>query len=769
MMPLDAPAMPSPPKARRGRPPGKKSRIAAQSLRLHHFAFLRAMLEGLEIRWAWERYMAFEGGPDDVRHFDARHRDLVRLVRIAADERGLSQSVDIAFGTAADPAPAPEPPPLPSLDDFISLKCEEEGWDVDFYSQAEWMGLYQEEYQLDGKGQPLQRPATAADAPSSDRSNGRPTLAHRLAALNDLAGQLSRPPTLEDSLASWLAPGLSNQLLGTQVDGRPLPLVTIANLIAFINLYQHRWWTRVPRLGKERADRLVQWLQPLAELLKQPLKEQALVPFQQRALTAQRAGTALVAQGGKTYGLVPITDLAVPPDLSGARGKFRADGPNTWGVRDDLEAIMEWLSRHKGTPRTFASYGRIAERFYLWCVLVRRLPLSSLHTKDFEAYDLFMQRPPADWVQPLVAMRGTRDWRPFKGPLSASSRKLNFTVIGSMLNAMVEVGYLKANAANGVAKSLKLPRSKIHAHRSFDEAQWQWFMTCWAKQYREVGPAVPPGVEQPFSPTALAKDVSPSRAAELRRMRLVLELAATTGLRRIELVTTRRRQLQRVLVDGEHVWILSVLGKGSKEREVVVYDDVKDMIDQHHKDMLSNGTAFDKENHRHRTLDNPHSDQVQAPLPEVDEGDGALPSPANPPKPDELDPGELPIVGALRKPPRRWKLDPVTGVRVLDADSKNADMHGSLDPTALYQSLKRFFQRCGEQAAAQGLGIDTASLSRASTHWLRHFFANSAAADDVSGPALMSAMGHASLQTTSVYLNPERKTLVRELSRMRRR
>ena len=101
-----------------------------------------------------------------------------------------------------------------------------------------------------------------------------------------------------------------------------------------------------------------------------------------------------------------------------------------------------------------------------------------------------------------------------------------------------------------------------------------------------------------------------------------------------------------------------------------------------------------------------------------------------------------------------------------------ADRFGALDPTALYQSLKRLFRRAAELARLRGDLVDQAdaqALQQASTHWLRHFFANTLAADNVLPAAMQKLLGHADLKTTSVYINAEERLMVRELSKVRRR
>lgn len=47
------------------------------------------------------------------------------------------------------------------------------------------------------------------------------------------------------------------------------------------------------------------------------------------------------------------------------------------------------------------------------------------------------------------------------------------------------------------------------------------------------------------------------------------------------------------LVDGRRVWLLHVVCKGRRERDVVIHDDVKALIDQHQADMARTGIGSD--------------------------------------------------------------------------------------------------------------------------------------------------------------------------------
>ncbi len=48
-------------------------------------------------------------------------------------------------------------------------------------------------------------------------------------------------------------------------------------------------------------------------------------------------------------------------------------------------------------------------------------------------------------------------------------------------------------------------------------------------------------------------------------------------------------------------------------------------------------------------------------------------------------------------------------------------------------------------------------LSRATTHWLRHTFGSHAAAKGVPLVAIKDNLGHASLSTTSIYVNTDKE------------
>ena len=677
---------------------------------------------------------------------------------------------------------------LPSLDEWVAQRCAELGIDSDFQRQSDWLAEYQEEFDLDLEGRaspaadaagpvagppPARSAITDRDEAARDGSqqgtqdlgvdhapDALPSLTAQLAALNTLAVLLVVPPGLDDTLEAWLAPALCLRL-------RAVGVATLGHLADFIDVHRFRWHTRVPGLGAVRALRLVEWLAPLAAELGRPLRDLALQPAWQLALARERQLATLDSASLRRYGLVPLERLDVPPELSGRQGTFRVAGPNTFGAEDDLAALQAWLQRHAMSPRTFRSYGHAVEVFYLWCVWERRKSLSSLVEADLHAFRSFVAAPPADWVQPRRVERESDEWRPLRGPLSPQSQRHLFAAIGALYSGLVEAGYLSVQLVGGVKPHLTLPRSKIDVRRAFSDAQWAWVMATLA--------------DLPDTP-------------HTRRLRLVLLLGVTTGLRLAEMCTARLGDLHDELVDGRRVWLLHVVGKGRRERDVVIHDDVKALIDRHQADMALANIGNDPRV-LVRTLMPPAPDTLVATPGTADPGaqltvpylaptvsaqaqhmngagfgwtgSGGQVAPQSGAGASSAGPLQ-PIIGTLKRPVKRWRLDP-QGKAALDPTTPLGDRYGALDPSALLQALKRLLRRAAELAHLAHPPLDEAALSRASTHWLRHTFANNAVDDQVEPIVLRDALGHADLGTTSIYLKPEQKALVAQMAKMRRR
>ena len=803
--------------ARAGRPYGSSALVVAdhRGLRHAHFTFVRYVLENEPLRDAWDRCLAFDGAVDDERHFARRLREICAQIYAGARAYGVehhartaldglmrrrfaaprtdrayvdadvvaaaatgtsdlsaaSGSVPTAHEGGAAIAATTAAAPLPTLDEWIDARCAQFGIDVDFQPYADWLKEYEDEFRAEladdtgttaaavdaaideGKLQalraealveleaaPVARGALEARPDPGDDNDVLAPRGEQISALNALATLLAVPAGLADPVEAWLSESLAVHL-------RAVGILTLKNLADFIDVTGFRWHRRIEGLGAVRAARLVAWLAPLVAGFGRPLREASLKPERKLALAREHRVASVDAWRLERFGLVPLERLAVPPEFDGHRGTFRIQGPNVFDAEDDLTAIKCWLRRYEPTPRTHRAYLHAVEVFYLWCVYARRKPLSSLVEADVHDFRAFLAAPPVDWIQARSVDRSSDDWRPLRGSLSPSSQRHLITIVGALLTGLVDAGYISVQVVKGVKRQMKLPRPKINVRHTFSEDQW-----------RTVRSVV---TEMPNTPAK-------------RRLQLVLELGSTSGLRLSEMCTARMGELRRETVAGvpvdqpeREVWMLSLVGKGGKPREVLVFDDVKALIDVHQTDLDRLALPHDRRA-RVRSL------EAETPPVAVAPGESnvlQLKAPASNGE-SAADVALRPIVGALRRPVPRWTLDD-RGVAVLDRDVQRGDAYGALDPSALYQSVKRVFARAAAAHAGAAAGPaaerEAAAFTKASTHWLRHFFGTSAANDGVDLVVIKELMGHASVDTTLLYVHPERRNQVAQMAKFRRR
>jgi len=91
-----------------------------------------------------------------------------------------------------------------------------------------------------------------------------------------------------------------------------------------------------------------------------------------------------------------------------------------------------------------------------------------------------------------------------------------------------------------------------------------------------------------------------------------------------------------------------------------------------------------------------------------------------------------------------------------------------LSGAGIYALLKRFFGRAA--ASAGEAGLEAGRFEAASTHWMRHTFARQSLVDGAPLEVVSELMGHASIDTTSIYSTQElaRKIGAVRLKRSRR-
>ena len=241
---------------RRGRPPGAKAHVVRSDRRLgvHHFAFVRAGILGVDIRDAFERYVAWSETTSDLRHVEHRQRELMATILDAGQALDASLPDDckvtreLALLKAKAPAAAKR---LPTLDEWLA----KEGLDPDMYSEAELIVEYKAALGLDNP-----------DAENEAMNSGQGDLARdRVRALNTLETLLARAPAADDAVSLWFAKPIVAKLGAVGV-------LTLHNLVDHINIRGFRWYSPIRGFGEQRAGQVAAWLRANAEFLQMEIR-----------------------------------------------------------------------------------------------------------------------------------------------------------------------------------------------------------------------------------------------------------------------------------------------------------------------------------------------------------------------------------------------------------------------------------------------------------------------------------------------------------------
>lgn len=350
-------------------------------LAAHHFAFLRALAEGLPAPEAARRYLRIEG----LAEASAARKTLIDRVQALArrqrDKRWRLVGIEI---TAQAPSPAP------SIDDWAA----EQG--LDGWSHEELQDLYAEQFGAPG-------PAARRRALRNERLRQQ-----RLELLRDLESVAGAAPAASDPLDGWIENGLAHRLSAA------LDAQTLGELQSRIAL-GGRWWAKVPAFGPIKAARLTRHVELLLGKISRPALP---LPF--------AAPQAAHLAGSAGNNRAPIHACAI-------------------AASTDHEAIRSWIGARAGSPFTAAQYEREAERFMLWCAIERHKALSSATAEDCRAYLDFLEQIPASWISRRKVPRLAPGWAPFKGQLSHASRALAIAALHSLFSWLVHARYLATN------------------------------------------------------------------------------------------------------------------------------------------------------------------------------------------------------------------------------------------------------------------------------------------------------------------------------------
>lgn len=516
----------------------RSSRFGLAGLHAGHFAFMRAVVQGLDAAAAWQRYLQMDGQPIDARTV-ARAVATMRDTFAAAAKRyarpGIGRLLAIDPQRVSDVSAMSA---LPTLEDFAAEAGLED------FSVEEQLVAYQERY-----GKATQR-----------QSRRRRLIARQLEALEWLEQVIIDIETARpgDDLSRWLNPVLAKRLSQAGIN-------SVAQLAVRIRTRGVRWAHGIPAIGAGKAARIVAWLQSHGPSMGLSLP----ADFGQRPLPALPDARSL--QTTSTV-LAPLEKLQLPPQLDGSAGLLRAPAEQCrFAAVTDREAILAWL-RTKGEvakgetmqgsimpslkflSHTQRAYLKEAERFLLWAVIGLGKPLSSITSEDCKNYPAFLAdpKPHSLWCAPRGCSRGSENWRPFEGPLSPAAQQRALTIVRSLARFLLDQGYLATNPWDGVGVRVrKIPTSAAEAggnKRRFTQQQWEFI--------RQRAHAL-------------------GQTSANRRLRLALHLLYSMGLRISEAVRATLADLASPagIPKGEAMqsgWTLSVHGKAGARRLVPV-------------------------------------------------------------------------------------------------------------------------------------------------------------------------------------------------------
>lgn len=245
--------------------------------------------------------------------------------------------------------------------------------------------------------------------------------------------------------------------------------------------------------------------------------------------------------------LSTVVPRTLPATLSGISGTNRASTSVTRQIaaNDDVAAMGLWLAEYHGSPHTFRSYRKEAERLLLWATQVRGKAVSSLTREDVLAYEAFLAAPLSTWCDDALARHGDHR-RLFAGPLSERSRRQALGILSGLFNYLVRAGYLA-----GTPFALQPRRRGGHSTRRTIERYLEYAL------WQDV-----------LSRVEQWPQTSPREKQRYERARWVLRFLYETALRANEAAQAHEGHL----LHRRGRWWLHVTGKGGVEGDVPVSD-----------------------------------------------------------------------------------------------------------------------------------------------------------------------------------------------------
>jgi site-specific recombinase XerD len=553
---------------------------------------------------------------------------------------------------------------------------------------------------------------TAAKASFCNEDDRR--LASRLFPV--LQWTVERSPDVADHVSAWVS--------GTTLEAlRKADIFTLYTLCDMIKKRGKNWWREVPKLGPVRAQRIHAWINEVG-VQGSGLTNTAFESIQRRRLREVMENERLrpAPPSLQQCQLEPLAPYLNRIDLNGSTGLFRSKLPSMLKAETDIDAIVVILGKYADKKKTLTIYAREICRYFLWAYQELGQPVSSLGIMEARRYREFLGAIPSHWIStsPSPAPRNTAEWKPFRGQLDQASQRKALTSINVILGQLFAAGYLTGNPMAGVLKQAELARPQIDVSRSLSLEQWNFSVQTLDAEIANAEKLASDG-KTPFG-----GDNRPT----LRRLKALLHVLYSTGLRRDELHKARLGDLEKIIVDGQMGYLLKVVGKRSKARQALIEPHIMELVLQHVADRPA---AFGDDLNSKQGRD------------------------------------KIPLISVLR--------DAVTAYQreadVTDQDTDNVERgmvlakrgftspDGALSADAMLSAIRGFFMRCAPLASE--VGIDREAFDRATLHWMRHTFGHTMMDAEVDIRVVQKSLGHVNINTTALYSKADTEQMVRGL------
>ena len=360
----------------------------------HHFAYLRAIAEGLNAHTSAQRYLGVFHGHERR----SAHNQLVDTVRAIARRVG-ERDWRLVGMTIQAASPNTQ---RPTLQAFVEARG------------------------LDGWSEEAQVEMLEAAYPIDRRSVRRDRLRQRqIDLLRRLEHAQSQPPRPSDLVSDWFDEVTARRLIWAGHN----TLADLAKVVAIGG----KWFRTMPGVGETKARRISTHLLTLIPAALSP--EQPFFPLsliEDVPLVSTSSAPSALATWSSLHSL-PSTQ---PPSPVG----------NLLDATTDMQAVKAWLQARCSSEATAKCYLREARRLMLWLSRERiGRTFASMRVEDCLAYQSFLQHIPPGWISRDRHAPGQIGWAPFRGQLTPASQKQAITILGALFAWLAASKYIQGN------------------------------------------------------------------------------------------------------------------------------------------------------------------------------------------------------------------------------------------------------------------------------------------------------------------------------------